>query len=55
MPESKKILIVEDSHINQKVLRLFLTDEGYQSSIANNGIEAIQALSNDNYSLILMD
>lgn len=55
----KRILLVEDNAINQIVAVGILEDLGLSADVANNGLEAIQALLNsppDNpYELILMD
>lgn len=50
-----RILLVEDNTINQKVARLILTRLGYQADVANNGVEALQAMADQAYDLILMD
>lgn len=51
-----KILLVEDNKVNQMVACSLLKKLGYQvDHIANNGLEALQALRNHNYDLILMD
>ena len=51
-----RILLVEDNRVNQMVAKLMLKRLGYQiSAIANNGLEAVQAVQNDSYDLILMD
>lgn len=52
---SKKVLIVEDNLINQKVLSNILKKEGYNYSIANNGEEAFQKYLNFDFNIILMD
>lgn len=50
------ILVVEDTKTNQMVIKLLLTRMGYQVSLANNGLEAIDLLSRDhNYDLVFMD
>ena len=51
----KHILIVEDSKINQKILQKILDNWGINSSVANNGYEAIYLTERNNYDLILMD
>ncbi len=56
--ESQKrlnILIVEDNIINQKVAAHILQKFGNTVFLANNGIEAIQALKKKEFDLILMD
>ncbi len=49
------ILLVEDNLINQLLATTILTKLGYQPKIANNGLEAIEMLSDHPYDLILMD
>ncbi|WP_017327219.1 response regulator [Synechococcus sp. PCC 7336] len=49
------ILLVEDHSINQKVACLMLGKLGYRADISNNGVEAIEALSRQQYDLLLMD
>ncbi|MBD2662884.1 integral membrane sensor hybrid histidine kinase [Richelia sinica FACHB-800] len=50
-----KILLVEDNIVNQKVARQILTKLGYQIDLANNGIEAVTAVQNKSYDVVLMD
>jgi PAS domain S-box-containing protein len=50
-----KILIVEDTPINQKVLLNELTTLGYEAECANNGSEALEKISQNNYNIVLMD
>ncbi len=50
------ILLVEDNIVNQMVASAILKRIGYQKvDIANNGLEALQALQGNTYDLILMD
>lgn len=49
------ILLVEDDVMNQKVAMQFLTKWGIQVTIANDGSEAIDALQQKKFNLILMD
>lgn len=53
----KKILIVEDNLVNQKVLAKFLETKKYQYDIANNGSEAVIKYTQTPtvFSLIFMD
>jgi signal transduction histidine kinase/CheY-like chemotaxis protein/HPt (histidine-containing phosphotransfer) domain-containing protein len=53
--KNKKILIVEDSEINQKVIMIMLKRFGFNTEIANNGIEALKLMSKKNYDLVFMD
>ena len=50
-----RILLVDDNLINQKVASRLLQQLGYQASIAKSGLEAIQALEQKPYDVILMD
>ncbi|MBT4791550.1 MAG: response regulator [Halobacteriovoraceae bacterium] len=50
-----KILIVEDSAINRKLLSAILLKLGYQSEFAFDGKEAIEALVYKKYDLLFMD
>lgn len=51
----RRVLLVEDNLTNQKVACALLKRLSIQPDLANNGIEAIQALSKHRYDLILMD
>lgn len=50
-----RILLVEDNLVNQKVVLRMLDKFGYESDLANNGLEALDALSRQIYDLVLMD
>jgi signal transduction histidine kinase len=54
-PTSLQVLIAEDNLINQKVLQLFLETLGYSPTIANNGLEALEATQRQAYDVIFMD
>ncbi len=49
------ILIAEDSDINAKVICTFLEQEGYKTTRVISGQEAINALINSKYDIVLMD
>jgi signal transduction histidine kinase/CheY-like chemotaxis protein/HPt (histidine-containing phosphotransfer) domain-containing protein len=53
--EKYKILLAEDNLINQKVTIKILNTFGFNVYAVNDGMEAITAVTNDNYDLILMD
>ena len=50
-----KILLAEDNLVNQKVAKRVLTHLGYEADIVSNGLEAIRAIADKSYDLILMD
>jgi two-component system, sensor histidine kinase and response regulator len=50
-----RILVVEDSVINQKVALGQLDLLGYAADIAANGVEALKAVEQSDYDVILMD
>jgi len=47
--------LAEDNRINQKLMSSVLGRLGYRPDIANNGMEALDALRRQRYDLILMD
>ncbi len=49
------ILIVEDNKINQVITKKMLNKKGITADIANNGLEAVDAATNNRYDAILMD
>lgn len=50
-----RLLLVEDNETNQKLISKILSKSGFVFDIASNGVEAINAYKNKQYSLILMD
>jgi PAS domain S-box-containing protein len=50
-----RILLAEDSLANQRLAIGLLERRGHVVSVANNGREALEALSTDDFDLILMD
>ncbi len=53
--ESKRILLVEDNSVNQRIGAALLRRAGYQCEVANNGKEALTALDRIPFDLVLMD
>ena len=52
---SLSILLVDDNAVNLKVASLMLKKLGHQTDLATNGIEAIEALEDQSYDIVLMD
>ena len=52
---SIRILLVDDSDVNLKVVSLMLKKLGYQADLVTNGIEAIEALERQSYDIVFMD
>jgi len=56
MPTKKlKILIAEDEKAMARALQLKLNNSGFEAEIATNGEEALARLSQEKFSLILLD
>lgn len=53
--KSLDILLAEDNIINQKLAKAILENRGHRVFVANDGIEAVSALSNRHFDLVLMD
>ncbi len=53
--EGKRILVAEDNKINQTLVAAMLRRNGVKVTVANDGIEALEALENADFDLILMD
>jgi two-component system sensor histidine kinase/response regulator len=49
------ILVAEDNAVNQKLIQVILTRMGHRVTLANNGLEAVQAIKVHGYDLVLMD
>ena len=49
------ILLAEDNPVNQKVALRMLERIGFSAEVANNGVEALQALEDKHYDVVLMD
>ncbi|MGD8782980.1 MAG: response regulator [Thioalkalispiraceae bacterium] len=49
------VLVAEDSPINAKVITTFLKQDGHRVTLAENGKQAVEALSSDQFDLVFMD
>lgn len=54
-PAAARLLLVDDSPVNQAVIREFLSGAGYQVQVATSGEQATAAAEKDCYDLVLMD
>ncbi len=50
-----RILLAEDNAVNQKVIKRLLEKQGHSVEVANNGVEALDALGKRQFDLVLMD
>ncbi|NTU92673.1 MAG: response regulator [Chlorobiaceae bacterium] len=50
-----RILVVEDSAVNQQVAVSMLRKAGYEPEVAANGLEAIELVGRESYDLVFMD
>ena len=55
MQEKQKILIVDDDSNIAELISLYLTKECYDTTIVNDGVDALESFKNNNYNLILLD
>jgi CheY-like chemotaxis protein len=55
VPSEIKILLAEDNPINQEVALTILKKKGFHADVVNNGLEAINALQEIAYDLVIMD
>ena len=51
----ERVLLVEDNGVNQKVALRMLERLGYRADLAVNGVEALKAVEQESYDIILMD
>jgi len=50
-----KILVVDDDVLNQRLMQVLLTREGYQVDVASNGLEAFEAIRYQQFDIVFMD
>jgi PAS domain S-box-containing protein len=53
--QSVRVLLVEDNDVNRKLALALLAKLGYRADTAVNGVEALAALENAPYDVVLMD
>ncbi|MDH5759228.1 MAG: ATP-binding protein, partial [Gemmatimonadota bacterium] len=54
-PVSLRVLVVEDNTVNQRVVDGFLEHMGHRRQVVSNGVEALDALAQSDFDVILMD
>lgn len=54
-PQSYKILLAEDSLVNQKLAVRILEKYGHEVTVAQNGLEAFEEVKKNHYDVVLMD
>lgn len=52
---NRQVLLVEDTPINQTLQSILLSRMGYEVTLANNGVEGVDAFSSGVFDVILMD
>lgn len=50
-----RILVAEDNKVNQRIIQQLLQRLGYNTTLANNGVEVLDYLKQGTYDVILMD
>jgi len=51
----RKILVVDDNPLNQKLAVTLLTKRGHSAAVASNGREALEAIAGGGFDVVLMD
>ena len=52
---NKKILVVDDNAVNLKYMDIFLRKHGFDVRLVSNGLEALDAVMEENFDVVLMD
>jgi signal transduction histidine kinase/DNA-binding response OmpR family regulator len=53
--QRRRMLVVDDSPVNQRVATRMLENMGHRVDVASNGREAVAAVQNERYAAVLMD
>ena len=51
----RKILVAEDNAVNQRIITILLEKLGLKALVVNNGMEAVEAVSQYDFPVVLMD
>lgn len=54
-PETGKLLVVDDDHLNREMIRRRLRHMGFEIVLAKDGLEALEALERESFDLVLLD
>jgi signal transduction histidine kinase/CheY-like chemotaxis protein len=54
-PGGRRILVAEDSAVNQTVVRTMLAKQGYEVTVVDDGAAAVDAYAGGSFDLVLMD
>ena len=49
------VLLAEDDPVNQEIAKTFLEDADCDVDVVSNGLQAVEAVQNGNYDIVLMD
>ncbi|HEY9528299.1 MAG TPA: response regulator [Anaerolineales bacterium] len=52
---SLKILVVDDDALGRRLMHLILTKEGHRVDVASNGLEAVEAVKQNQFDIVFMD
>lgn len=52
---SRKVLVIEDHLINQKVIKMLLSELGLETDIASHGKAGLKAIEKSNYGAVIVD
>lgn len=55
MSTSRKILIIEDNFINQKVIHLMINRLGFATDIVENGAKGLESIEKNHYRAVIID
>jgi putative two-component system response regulator len=55
LPPAGPVLVVDDNDYNRDMLARRMTRLGYQVSVASDGLQALEALENNSFDLVLLD